>query len=110
MDFFSHAMMYGLATIFGYRLLKNRPFLFRAIILFSFLNAVGIYYELYQGVVRDWLFDIIANNVGIVLGLIYAYRKFDSGSEKIYYKKDTEYLKSSLRRRLNQRKRSPKNF
>ena len=40
LDFFSHAIMSGLAVIFGYRLLKNKPFLFRAIILFSFLNAV----------------------------------------------------------------------
>ena len=84
--------------------------MFRAIILFSFLNAVGIYYELYQGVVRDWLFDLIANNVGIVLGLLYAHRKLDSASEQVYSKKDSEYLRSSLRRRLNQRKKSPKNF
>jgi len=102
--------MYGLAVIFGYRLFKNRPFLFRAIILFSFLNVVGIYYELYQGVVRDWFFDIIANNVGIILGLVYAYRKFDIASEQKYYKKDTDYLRSSLRKRLNQREKSPKNF
>ena len=103
-------MMYGLAAIFGYRLLKNKPFLFRAIILLSFLNAVGIYYELYQGVVRDWLFDIIANNVGIFIGLYYANRKFDSNSEKIYFDKDTDYLRSSLKRRLYQRNKSPKQF
>jgi len=110
LDFFSHAIMSGLAVIIGYRLLKNKPFLFRAIILFSFLNVVGIYYELYQGVVRDWFFDIIANNVGIVLGLIYAYRKFNSDFEQKYFKKDTDYLRSSLRRRLSQRKKSQKNF
>lgn len=78
--------------------------------MFSFLNAVGIYYELYQGVVRDWLFDIVANNVGIVLGLIYAHRKIESGSEQVYFKRDSDYLRSSLRRRLSQRKSSPKNF
>ena len=102
--------MYGLATIFGYRLIKSKPFLFRAIILISFLNAVGIYYELYQGVVRDWLFDIIANNVGIFLGLYYAHQKFDSDYEQIYFKKDTDYLKSSIKRRLYQKDKSPKKF
>jgi hypothetical protein len=97
--------MYGLAAFFGYRLLKNKPFMFRAIILFSLLNAVGVYYELFQGIVRDWLFDIIANNLGIVIGLVYARRKYEHGSENVPFKSDSDYLRSSIKRRLYQRKK-----
>jgi hypothetical protein len=105
LDFFGHAIIYGLATFFGYRVFKSKPFLFRAIILFSILNAVGVYYELYQGVVRDWVFDIIANNCGILIGLFYARRRFEQKSEHFRFQTDSDYLRSSIKRRLYQRKK-----
>jgi hypothetical protein len=95
-----------LAAFFGYRLFKNKPLIFRAIILISILNVIGVYYELYQGVVRDWLFDIIANNFGIILGLYFAHRKYEKVGENIYFKEDRDYLRSSLKRRLYQRKKN----
>lgn len=104
-DFFSHGILFGLTTFFGYRLIRNKPFLFRAIILFCLLNVIGVYYELYQGVVRDWLFDIIANNCGILCGLYLAHRKDNKFTPNIYYEEDDKYLRSSIRRRLSQRKK-----
>jgi hypothetical protein len=97
--------VYGLAAFWGYRILPNKPFFFRAIILISLLNAVGVYYELYQGVVRDWFFDILANNCGILLGLYFAWKRFEQKPENSHFKTDSDYLRSSIKRRLYQRRK-----
>ena len=109
-DFFGHATLFGIASYFGYRLFRNKPFLFRAIILFCLLNAIGLFRELYQGAVRDWLFDIIANNLGIIIGLIIAHRKSEESGNLIQDKESAEYLESSTKRRLRQRSKNTNKF
>jgi len=103
-DFFSHAAVFGIAAYFSCRLFRNRPFLIGAIIIFCFLNIVGIGYEMYQGVVRDWTYDLVANNVGILGGLIYDSKNSPEINKRILSKEDNAYLKSSLEQRLKIKK------
>jgi hypothetical protein len=105
-DFFSHAAVFGFAAYFSCRLFRNRPFLIGAIVIFCFLNVVGIGYEMYQGVVRDWTYDLVANNVGILGGLVYYNKKFPDSNKRILSKEDKAYVKSSLERRLRIKKRN----
>jgi hypothetical protein len=76
-------------------LLKGTKFILKAVIIFCFFNIAGIIFEYLQGFSLDGIFDIIANNVGIIFGLFKSKPKLIKTETT-----DEEYLKSSLYRRF----------
>jgi hypothetical protein len=68
----------------------------------------GIIYEIYQGIVRDWDYDLIANSLGIIGGIYISAQKTKVKSKPLspeIKNSVDDYLRKSIKNRLNLRKR-----
>ena len=109
LDFLFHIIVFLIISYLFARALRNTAFIIKLTIIFSLVIIPGIIYEIYQGIVRDWDYDLIANSIGILAGIYIAERKTKNHgkalSPKIKNRVD-EYLRTSIGNRLKIKKRS----